>query len=279
VGVTFPGYVIAIRAIVGNRTGFLFACAYPGIVSNFMVGQNGFLTAALIGGTLVCMERRPVLAGCLLGLLSFKPHLGILFPLVLIASGRWQVVGAAAVATALLAGTAWLAFGNGTWEAFFQTLTVASQASLTDGRADFAKLQSMFGMVRTLGGGEGLAWALQGALAGTSAILLCVLWRSNASFDLKAAALATGLLLATPYIFLYDLVVLAVPMAFLIRAGRRAGALPGEMLGLAGASVLVLIFPFVKAPVGFLAVLVVALLAARRALVQHEPVSGCSQPA
>src|SRR5262245_715499 len=84
--VTFPAYVVAIRGIVGDRSGFLVACAFPGIVANFMVGQNGFLTAALIGATLICMERRPVLAGVLLGLLTFKPHLGILFPLVLIAS-------------------------------------------------------------------------------------------------------------------------------------------------------------------------------------------------
>jgi arabinofuranan 3-O-arabinosyltransferase len=268
---TFPAYLIAIRGIVGDRTGLLLACAYPGIVSNFMVGQNGFLTAALIGGTLICMERRPLLAGCLLGVLSFKPHLGILFPLVLVASGRWQVLGTAAAGTALVSAAAWAAFGTGAWEAFLHALPVASQASLADGRADFAKLQSIFGLVRMLGGGETLAFALQGAMATTVAIVLCLLWRSKASFDLKAAALATGALLATPYIFLYDLVVLAVPMAFLIRASRTHGALRGEMGGLANACLLILAFPFVQAPVGFAAVLLVALLIGRRALAQPRP--------
>ena len=40
------------RAIVGRNFGLLLALAIPTVFSNAMVGQNGFLTAALIGGTL-----------------------------------------------------------------------------------------------------------------------------------------------------------------------------------------------------------------------------------
>ena len=75
---TFPLYAATIRGIIGDRIGFLLACAFPGILANAMVGQNGFVTAALFGGALIFMERRPLLAGCLIGLLSFKPHLRIL---------------------------------------------------------------------------------------------------------------------------------------------------------------------------------------------------------
>ena len=80
---TFPAYVATIRGIIGDRIGILLACAFPGILANAMVGQNGFVTAALFGGALICLERRPLVAGCLIGLLSFKPHLGILFPIAL----------------------------------------------------------------------------------------------------------------------------------------------------------------------------------------------------
>src|SRR4029077_18596438 len=59
---TFPAYVAAVRGVVGQRVGILFACAFPGILSNIMAGQNGFLTAALFGGALLLMERRPLLA-------------------------------------------------------------------------------------------------------------------------------------------------------------------------------------------------------------------------
>jgi hypothetical protein len=269
---TFPAYVIGVRRIVGHRLGILLACAFPAIISNLVVGQNGFLTTALLAGTFTFMERRPILAGCLLGLLAFKPHLGLLFPLVLIADARWRVVAAAATVVTLLAGASVLVFGIGTWEAFLTELSLVSHAALTDGVADLAKLQSLFGVVRVLGGGEQLAWTLQGALTAAAAITLCVLWRSRIAFELKAAALATGALLATPYLFVYDLAALAVPMAYLIRAGARTGVLPGEMLGLGGASLLIFAFPFVKAPVGLAAVLVVALLIARRVLVRHHDV-------
>jgi arabinofuranan 3-O-arabinosyltransferase len=268
-GLTFPAYVAAIRGVIGHRIGIFLACAYPGIVANAMVGQNGFATAALLGGALVCLERAPLLAGCFIGLLSFKPHLGVLLPLVLVAGGYWRVLVAAAVVTVLMAAASWGAFGGATWEAFLHALPVASQASLTEGRADWAKLQSVFGLVRMAGGPEGLAWAIQIGLAAIVTVLLVAMWRSKLPYELKAAALVTGTLLATPYIFLYDLVALAIPMAFLLRMQADSGEVPGEMLGLAGACLLIVVFPFVKAPVGLAAVLVVALLITRRAL--HYP--------
>ena len=63
--VTFPAYLVAIRAIVGDRVGYLLAAAFPAVLCNFIVGQNGFLTAALIGGALVMLVERPILAGVL----------------------------------------------------------------------------------------------------------------------------------------------------------------------------------------------------------------------
>lgn len=267
---TFPVYVAAVRGIIDRRIGVLLACAYPGILANFMTSQNGFVTAALLGGALLFLERSPVLAGCLIGLLSFKPHLGFLLPLVLIAGGHWRVMGVAAIVVLLLVAASWSAFGIDTWEAFFQALPVTSQAVLTDGRADWAKLQSVFALTRLLGGSEGLAWALHGSLVSAVAILLFAMWRSKISFDMKAAALATGALLATPYLFLYDLVVLAVPMAFLVRASLRSGDMQNEILRLAPACLLIPIFLFVKAPVGLAAILTVALLISRRARLEFE---------
>jgi arabinofuranan 3-O-arabinosyltransferase len=267
--VTFPAYLWAMRAIIGHRVGILLACAYPGVLPNLIVGQNGFLTAALLGGSLVTMQRRPLLAGCLLGLLAFKPHFGILFPLVLVAGSRWRVIAAAATTVLLLGVLSVLAFGWGAWEAFFHALPVISQATLTEGRGDFAKIQSTFTFIRWLGGTESQAWAVHGTLIAVTALLLCVLWRSRVAFEMKAAALATGALLATPYLYLYDLVTLAVPMAFLLRAGMQGGFLPGEIAALGLACLIVLSFLVVPAPVGLAAILVVAALVIRRVLVQY----------
>ena len=67
------------------------------VFNNTLVGQNGFLTAALIGGTLYLIPVRPILAGVCLGLLSYKPQYGLLFPIVLIAAAQWTVFFTAAV--------------------------------------------------------------------------------------------------------------------------------------------------------------------------------------
>ena len=267
---TFPIYLAAIRAIVGERTGYLLAAAFPALLANFIVGQNGFLTAGLVGGALVLLPRRPIVAGLLLGLLTYKPHLGLLFPIALVAAGYWRAFFTAAMVAVLMAVAAWFAFGSDTWQAFFANIGHTSQAFLSDGWADWGKLQTAFGLTRTLGGGETLAWAVQGAVALVAAIAIALLWRSRAAYEIKAAALATGAMLATPYLYTYDLVVLAVPLAFLFRFGRVRGFLPHEMVGIGVACLLVLIFPFVKAPVGFAALLVVAALIARRAIVPQS---------
>jgi arabinofuranan 3-O-arabinosyltransferase len=263
---TFPIYLAAIRAIIGDRTGYLLAAAFPAVLSNFIVGQNGFLTAGLFGGALLLLDRRPIVAGVLIGLLSYKPHLGFLFPIALAAGGHWRTFGAATATAALIAAASWLAFGTDTWLGFFANIGHTEQAFLSEGAADLGKMQTAFGTVRTLGGSEALAWCVQAAVALAAAIAVAALWRSRAGEEIKAAALGTAAMLATPYLYTYDLVVLAVPLAFLFRLGRARGFLPQEWVGIAIACFLILIFPFVKAPVGLAAILVIAALIARRAV-------------
>jgi hypothetical protein len=127
-------------------------------------------------------------------------------------------------------------------------------------------MQTAFGTVRTLGGSETLAWWVQAVVALAAAISVAALWRSRAENEIKAAALGTAAMLATPYLYTYDLVVLAVPLAFLFRLGRSRGFWPHEMAGIGIACLLIFIFPFVKLPVGFAAILVIAALVARRAI-------------
>ncbi len=261
---TFPAYLIAIRSIVGDRIGYLLAAAFPAVLANFTIGQNGFVTAGLIGGTLVLMRQRPIVAGVLLGLLTFKPHLGLLFPIALIAGREWRVLMAATIVALAMAAASWLAFGADTWAGFVGNISHTSQAFLSDGAADWRKLQTLFGLMRSLGGSEKLAWSLQAMMTLCAAVAVAALWRSNAQYEIKAAGLGTGLMLATPYLYTYDLVALAVPLAFLFRIGLTRGFLPQELIGIGVACLLVLIFPFVDAPTGFAALLIVAALIARR---------------
>jgi arabinofuranan 3-O-arabinosyltransferase len=257
-------YLAVMRGIIGRPFGLLLALAFPVVLTNTLVGQNGFLTASLIGGTLYLMPTRPVLSGICLGLLSYKPQYGLLFPLVLIAASQWTVfftAGAVAVAVAL---ASWLAFGTESWQAFFHWMPMFSQAFLTEGRAPWGKMQSIFAVVRYFGGTEPLGWLFQWIMSATVAVVLTLVWRSRISYPLKAAALATGTLLITPYLFLYDLMVLAIAMAFLVRIGLRKGFERHELPALGLAVALLMFYPLVGAPTGFVATLIVSGLIAAR---------------
>src|SRR3954466_834679 len=285
--VAFVGWVVAsltpylavMRAIVGRPFGWLLAIGFPMVFNNALVGQNGYLTAALIGGTLYLMPIRPMLAGVCLGLLSYKPQYGLLFPIVLIAASQWTVFFTAAVVALTMALASWLAFGAESWEAFFHWMPMFSQAFLTEGKATWWKLQSLFSLVRYLGGTEQLAWSFQWVLTGGVAVVLVLMWRSRVTYSVKAAALAAGTLLTTPYLFMYDMMVLAIPVAFLVRMGLRTGFRWYELPALGCGLALVVSFAFFGQPVGLGATLIVAVLVLRRAGPWWRELPVSSQPA
>src|SRR5262249_30243007 len=126
-------YVALTRAIVGRSFGVMLAIAFPATFDNLAIGQNGFLTASLIGGTLYLLPRHQVLAGICLGLLTYKPQYGLLFPLVLVASGEWKVFVSAAITAVCVALASMLAFGVESWAAFFHWMPMISKAVLSEG--------------------------------------------------------------------------------------------------------------------------------------------------
>ncbi len=268
---TLAAYAATLRAIIGDRVGIFLALGFPAAIWNVTAGQNGFLTATLIGGTLVSMQRRPALAGVFLGLLTYKPQFGLLFPLVLIADRRWLTIAVAASVAIGMAAASWLAFGSASWQAFFHWLPISSHIILGQGRADFGRLQSLYGLVRAQGGGEPLAWSVQAAGSLAIAAGIVWLWRSRAPFELKAAALAAGTLVATPYVYMYDLAVLAVAVGFLLRFALQRGVASTEIIGLACGGALILSFPYLKTQVGLAAVLIVIALVVQRALFIPPP--------
>ena len=271
--VSFLPFLAVMRAVVGRPFGYLLALAIPMVFINALVGQNGFLTAALIGGTLYLIPIRPVLAGICLGLLTYKPQYGLLFPIALIAAGHWRVFISAGVTAVVLATASWLAFGIESWLAFFHWMPRFSQAFLTEGQAPWWKMQSIFSLVRYLGGSEPLGWAFQWVLTASVAVVMALIWRSRVPYTLKAAALAGGTLLTTPYLFMYDMMVLAIPIAFLVRIGLKTGFRTYELPVLGAAAALIVCYMFTGIPTGFGATLVVSALILRRAKSwwRHEP--------
>jgi hypothetical protein len=206
----------------------LLAVASPAVFVNIYHGHNGFLTAALIGAALVQLDRRPILAGLLIGLLSYKPQFGVMIPLVLMLSGRWRVFASAALTVLALSLLATLTFGSEIWRAFFDSMAWSRVIGLEQGGTGWHKIQSVFAWVRMWGGGVALAYAIQGVVAVALAISLGWLWRSRAAFPLQAAALIIASILATPYSMDYDLVALAPAIALLAAYGFSRGFAPWE---------------------------------------------------
>ncbi|CAN0105759.1 unnamed protein product [Phaeothamnion confervicola] len=224
-------YVLAIRAILTmppqdrgvDRLWLLLALAFPAVLTNLGHGQNGLLTAALFGTALALLDRRPLVAGALIGLMIYKPQFGLMIPLVLIATGRWRAFAAAAATVmALLLVTA-VALGPEVWTGFFVSMHVSRTVLLEQGDVGFFKMQSVFAWVRLWGGGVTLAYLIQGAVTLAVAAALLWFWRSDARYPLKASALLIGTLLATPFALDYDLMLLAPAIAFLALDGQRDG--------------------------------------------------------
>jgi alpha-1,2-mannosyltransferase len=206
-----------------TRLRLLLALAFPAVLINVGHGQNGFLTAALLGGALVQLQRRPIAAGVLFGLLAYKPQFALMIPLALAAGGRWRAFAAATATVAALAIATTLAFGWQVWPAFLDSTRFARQVALEQGDTGWYKIQSVFAWARMWGAPVPLAYAIQGALTAALGAALIVLWRGATAYPLQAAALCLAALLATPFSFDYDMMVLAPAIAFLVADGQMRG--------------------------------------------------------
>jgi hypothetical protein len=276
--VSFAAYLTAIRAILPRQETLLVAAAFPAVFVNVGHGQNGFLTAALLGGALHWLDRRPLFAGVLIGLLAYKPQFGVLIPIALLAGGRWRTIGAAAATVVALVAISFAALGSGIWHAFADSMDFTQTVVLEQGGTGWHKIQSIFSAVRAWGANVPTAYAAQASLLAALAASLAWLWNSNAAFELKAAALTLGSLLATPYVLDYDFVVLAVAIAFFVRYGLSNGFRDFEISLLAAAWIVPLLSRSVAAvsfiPLGFLVELTLYALVLRRALLDrasHAP--------
>ncbi len=274
---SFAAYLAAIRAILPRPETLLIASAFPAVFVNIGHGQNGFLTAALLGGALQWLDRRPWLAGVLIGCLAYKPQFGVLIPVALLAGARWRTIGGAtATVTALLA-LSFATLGGGVWHAFADSTTFTQTVVLEQGGTGWEKIQSIFSAMRMWGGSVHLAYAVQFALALGLAASLAWLWQSEAAFELKASALATASLLATPYVLDYDLVVSAVAIAFFVRHGFARGFRDYEISLLAAAFLVPLLSRGIAGltgiPLGLLVSLTLYAFTLRRALSDRVPVT------
>jgi hypothetical protein len=243
-------YLAVAGLIVRRGVGALIAAAAPASLYVVCVGQTGFLSAALLGGALALTPRRPVLAGALIGMLAYKPQLGLLIPIALIAGGQWRSFWAAVVTLGALVLASGVVFGWPAWAAFIQALAPSAHSVGAIGVLPSAKLQSVYGLLLWVGADPRLALAIQAVVSLAMAGLIAFIWRGQGAFALKAAALIASLLLASPYSCIYDLTLLVIAVLFVARDADGAPLALGQGLCLTLAYIIPLAFLNRPAPLG-----------------------------
>ena len=203
---------------------------FPGALIAAGHAQNGFVTGALLVGGVALLDRRPLVAGALLGALIVKPHLALLVPFWLAAGGRWRAFAAAAASSAGLLLLSWLAFGTNTMIGYVNSWQ-ASAAIMRAADADFLlRMATPYAQVR-LFAGETAALVVSGVIA-LAMLALVVLSGRRFGGDAMAggALMLAATALASPYLFNYDLPFLVLPILWLVREGLRDGFRQWEKL-------------------------------------------------
>lgn len=276
-GPTLPLYLWATLGRDWHLPRLFAVLAAPTTALALVSGQSGFLAAALLAGGLRLAGDNPLAAGVLLGLLTYKPQLGLLVPVALVAAGLWRTLAAAAATAVLLALLTSLLFGPAVWLAWAAALPGFSRQFAAENSQIVHLMPTVLAALLQHGVAPATAQLAQWAMTAGAAAIVWVLFRPGASL-LAAAGLLVAAPLATPYAFVYDMPILATAIIWLVAERQRAGDLlgTGEILVL----ILALLAPialaaghssFPLAPLSLILLLGVVVRAARRPLPAPAP--------
>jgi hypothetical protein len=276
-------YRVLARAMPGGRV-LLLASAAPAVLINAIGGQNGCWTAALLGGGLSLLERRPYVAGALFGMMIYKPQLALLVPIALLAGRQWRAIAAAGVTAGALLVASVLWFGLEVWTEYLRNLNALRQTILEDGTGVWHRFVSVFVAARQLGASVEAAYIIQGAFALAACAAVAAVWlKKDAPGGVRNAVLLLATCFATPYLQDYDLVFGVLAVAWLWQ--QPVEVYPSER-AFQVASALFLILPLIAAALahlthlsfGPLFVLPLFVLAVRAAFVGREHVAAVPVP-
>jgi alpha-1,2-mannosyltransferase len=221
-------FALSLRLILPFSLAVPIALAAPASFWCAGIGQNGFLSAAMMAATFALLDRRPWLAGICLGGLSFKPQFGVLLPLFLILERCWQTFLGATLTVAMLAVGSVAVFGANAWEAFAASLPESANIILLTGGSPMSKFQSIYAIAYQMTGSTKIALLAHFALCIAILLVAISLWARPAPLAVKAASVIATAFLFTPYAFIYDSVMLSASVAFLVRDGLDRGFLPWD---------------------------------------------------
>lgn len=206
-------YIAAARAILPDTRALIFALTVPAAIYHVGSVQTGLVIAGVSGLALAMLDRRPLVAGALVGLLAIKPHLAVLWPAMLALSGRWRAFAAAAVSTLYFVALAGFVFGFDAYQRFFENIG-ATQNLVTSQLITTPAYASLYANLLQLGVSQAVALALHG-VAALAALIISVQVFRRGERTTAGAVLCAATLIVLPYSFFYDFTLLAVGIALL----------------------------------------------------------------
>ena len=208
----------ALRPLMTSAQAWLVFASAPAAWYAILIGQNSFLTAGLLALFYRSFWQSGPLAGLAIGLLCYKPHLGLVFPLVLIAYRRWSALTVAAATVVGLSLISLLLYGISPWQVFLTENLAIVRDKLETGEFPLAKMGSGFVFARTLGAPVWAAETIQVVTIMLALGTLLALIRRGASFPLVFAFAVAIALPISPHNFIYDWVMLIIPAMLLVNA-------------------------------------------------------------
>ena len=229
-------YAYAIQRLSGLRTHLtaprataLVVLAYSAVFASVAYGQNSILTAGIAALALHLIDRRPIVAGILIGLLAIKPQMAMVFPFVLIATRAWRPFVAAALTATLLAAAGIALTGTGALNGLAHALSIVRTLHFVHPTYWFSS-PTTFAALRLAGASIPVALAAQSAIALLAIVVAVAIWRRTPDMRLRGAALAIATLLTTPYLWHYELTWLGIAVFCLIAHGLENEWLPGDQI-------------------------------------------------
>jgi len=213
-----------------DRRALIALALSPAALFCLMSGQLALVAAAMLVTIFAWLDQRPVAAGILIGLLTLKPQLGVLFPVMLIAGGYWRAFASAAVTALALAALTAALFGPQVWVDFVRVGLPVQNFVLVDPKLALEPFcPTIYMNLRGIGASFALAMTAQ--LIGAGLAAAAVAWafhdRRDASPDLRMALFLACSVCVTPYLLAYDTLALAFAALMLLQrdeldaTGRR----------------------------------------------------------
>jgi hypothetical protein len=174
--------------------------ASPASLLNGVAGETGYFTTALLLAGFALLQKRPISAGIVFGLLALKPQLGVLIPFALLARGEFRAILSAGLTALALTAVSCIALPARLWAEWPAALLIYQgqyTAAAENGDVTLA------GDLRRLGAATGTAWGWQALIGIAGAAAVFFVFRRG-PYRLAVAALFAGAGLFAPHACVYD---------------------------------------------------------------------------